>query len=101
MSKAKLIVKEKVEFQDGTVAEVKLWEVPKTKEKPHGYKYSLVYIIEGKRVIGYDNSEGKRDHRHYGEHEEGYTFTTVRELIKDFFKDVNDYKKEEGKQYEG
>ena len=93
MSKAKLIRKEKAEFQDGTIAEIKLWEVSKTKDKPYGYKYSLVYIIEGKRVIGYDNAEGKGDHRHYREHEEDYRFTTVRELIKDFFKDIDDYKK--------
>jgi len=93
MSKAKLIVKEKLEFQDGDIVEMRLWEVPKAEDKPHGYKYSLVYIRHGKRLIGYDNSEGKGDHRHYGEHEEGYTFTTVRELIKDFLKDVNEYKK--------
>ena len=26
---------------------------------------SFVYIVKGKRVIGYDNAEGKGDHRHY------------------------------------
>src|SRR3990172_1899326 len=50
MPKAKLIVKEKVEFQDGTIAEMKLWKVPKTEDKPHGYKYSFAYIRHGKRV---------------------------------------------------
>ena len=25
-------------------------------DKPHGYKYSLVYIVKGERVIGYDNA---------------------------------------------
>ena len=93
MSKAKLIIKEKVEFQDGDIAEMKVWEVPKTEDKLHGYKYSFAYIRHGKRVIGYDNAEGKGDHRHYREHEEDYRFTTVRELIKDFFKDIDDYKK--------
>ena len=93
MPKAKLIIKEKVEFQDGTIAEVKLWEVPKTEDKLHGYKYSLVYIVVDKRVVGYDNSEGKGDHRHYKDREEGYQFTTIRKLIRDFFKDIDRYKR--------
>ena len=31
-------------------------------DKPHGYRYSLAYIVDGERVIGYDNGEGKGDH---------------------------------------
>ena len=34
-------------------------------DKPHGVKYSIVYIKGGKRLAGYDNAEGKGDHRHY------------------------------------
>ncbi|MEK6539913.1 MAG: DUF6516 family protein [Deltaproteobacteria bacterium] len=88
MPKAKLIIKEKVEFQDGGIVEIKVWEVPKTKDKPHGYKYSFVYIRHGKRVIGYDNSEGKGDHRHYGNKEERYKFTGRDKLLEDFYDDI-------------
>ena len=35
--------------------------------KPFGIKYSVVYIKDGKRVLGYDNAEGKGDHKHYSE----------------------------------
>ena len=95
MPKAKLIVKEKVEFQDGTIAEMKLWKVPKTEDKPHGYKYSFAYIRHGKRVIGYDNAEGKGDHRHYGSGEEIYEFKDIDKLFDDFYNDVRRAKEHE------
>lgn len=84
--------------EDGTgnIIEVKMWRVNTSPDKPHGYKYSLVYIVKGKRVIGYDNAEGKGDHRHYGEKTEPYDFTTLRKLSEDFQRDVKKYR--EGKQ---
>jgi hypothetical protein len=51
-------------------------------------KYSLVYIREGKRVIGYDNAEGKGHHRHYKGKEVAYDFRNVDLLIEDFYEDV-------------
>ena len=63
---------------------MKIWQVPDSKDKPHGLKYSLVHIQNGKRVIGFDNSEGKGDHKHYRVKEYGYDFTSVDNLIKDF-----------------
>lgn len=35
---------------DGDIIEMKIWNVPQSKDKPHGLKYSLAYIKEGKRV---------------------------------------------------
>jgi hypothetical protein len=49
---------------NGDIIEMKIWQVPRSKDKPHGLKYSLVYIRDGKRLIGYDNAESKGDHRH-------------------------------------
>ena len=42
--------------------EIKAYRVPKTMSTPHGYKYSLVYIYDGHRLVGYDNHERKGDH---------------------------------------
>jgi len=39
-------------------------------------------------VILYDNERSKGDHRHFGDHEERYRFTTIERLMRDFFKDV-------------
>lgn len=59
---------------------------------PHGYKYSLVYIEGRKRVIGYDNGERRGDHRHYGDKEEPYAFTSIDQLISDFRRDVSKWR---------
>lgn len=61
--------------------------------KPHSLKYSLVYIVNGVRVIGYDNAEGKGDHRHCRDIEEGGGFKGLRKLADDCYKDVEKYKK--------
>lgn len=66
-----------------------------TADRPDGYKYSLVYIVEGKRAIGYDNSEGKGDHCHYDKTERPYKFTTLKKLAEDFYDDVAKFKRGE------
>jgi hypothetical protein len=91
--KTALIRHDKVSDELGNTVEIKLWKVPRTPDKPRGYKYSLVYIVKGERVIGYDNSERKGDHRHYGSQEKPYTFTTLRQLADDFLSDVEFYKR--------
>jgi len=90
-----LITHLKVIEDDGNIVETKMWKVKSSPNKPHGYKYSLAYIVKGKRVIGYDNAEGKGDHRHYGEKTEVYIFRNIRALVEDFYKDIERYK--EGK----
>ncbi len=86
---------EKITDEIGNTVEIKIWQVPISKDKPHGYRYSLAYIVDSKRLIGYDNAEGKRDHRHYIEKEKPYRFINLRRLTQDFYKDIERYK--EGK----
>ncbi|GJQ22818.1 MAG: hypothetical protein HBSAPP01_06080 [Candidatus Brocadia sapporoensis] len=83
MVKGKLIKHIKVAEDSGNIIEVRLWQVNPSPDKPHGYKYSFVYIVKGKRVIGYDNAEGKGDHRHYEDKEEVYTFKNVDKLFRE------------------
>jgi hypothetical protein len=67
---------------------------PKTHSRQAaGYKYSLVYIVDGKRVIGYDNAENRGDHRHYGNVEKSYRFNSLAQLTQDFYRDVEKYKR--------
>ncbi|MEK7846052.1 MAG: DUF6516 family protein [Nitrospinota bacterium] len=72
----------------GDIIEMKIWQVPHSKDKPHGLKYSLVYIREGKRILGYDNAEGKGGHKHYWNNEYPYKFNGIDVLIEDFYRDV-------------
>jgi signal recognition particle receptor subunit beta len=39
-------------------------------------------------VLRYDNEPGKGDHRHVGEKEEAYEFSTPGQLLADFWTDV-------------
>ena len=76
-------------YGSGAVAELKLWQVPApVRGSTHSLKYSLFYSGAGCRLIGYDNGAGKGDHRHHGDREEVYVFSTVRRLLADFLTDV-------------
>jgi hypothetical protein len=91
--KADLIRHSKITDDIGNTVEIRLWRVPPTQDKPDGFKYSLVYIVAGQRVIGYDNAEGKGDHRHYGGNEVPYKFISLRKLADDFLADMEAYKR--------
>jgi len=89
--RAKLVRHVKVREDNGNIIEVKMWQMNPSATKPHDYKYSLVYIVKGKRIIGYDNAEGKGDHRHYGDKTEPYQFKDLRSLAEDFYEDIERY----------
>lgn len=70
-----------------------IWKVPEpVVPTRHGYKYRLVYVVNGVRIVGYDNERGKGDHRHIRGRETPYRFMDVPTLIKDFIKDVEKVK---------
>jgi hypothetical protein len=46
-------------------------------ERPHGVKISVVYIKEGRRLLGYYNAEGKGYHRHFMNRKEEYRFPDI------------------------
>ncbi len=74
---------------DGTIVEIKIWQLPvATSERQHGLKYSVYYGRVGERIVGYDNEAGKGDHRHYGSREVPYVFESMKQLMQDFFADV-------------
>ena len=91
--KVRLIKHLKVIEDDGGIVEIRMWQVKQSPDKPHGFKYSLAYIVGGVRVIGYDNAERRGDHRHYRDATEKYEFKGLRQLANDFYMDVNKIKK--------
>jgi Family of unknown function (DUF6516) len=89
MRRATLILHRKRLFDDGAMAEMKLWLVlAPMRGSRHPFKYSLFYGRGGMRLVGYDNEAGKGDHRHYGAEEEVYRFTSPERLMADFLADV-------------
>ena len=68
-----------------------IWEVPEPlPPSEHRFKYRLVYVVDGKRLVGYDNERGKGDHRHLRNAEKRYVFVDVPTLLRDFLKDVEE-----------
>jgi len=94
MMVAELVYHEKRYFADGSFQEIKIWRVPQSKDKPHGLKYSFAYIASGERVVGFDNGEGKGDHRHFRGKEYRYKFQNLDRLWRDFINDIARFKEE-------
>lgn len=71
------------------IVERKVWVLPEASvERPHGLKYSLFCGDAAHCLVRYDNEAGKGDHRHYGDNEEPYVYTTPEALLEDFHADV-------------
>ena len=80
---------DRAEYPDGAIIEMSIWVVPRSVPgSSHAFKYSLYYGYPGRRIVGYDNERGKGDHRHVGNREESYRFSSVEALIADFLSDV-------------
>jgi hypothetical protein len=87
--KATQLVSTRLLYSESAFAELVLWRLPRPLEgSAHGFKYRLAYIVRGKCVLRYDNELGKGDHRHVGQIESAYTFTTPEKLIADFQHDI-------------
>ena len=55
----------------------------------HFYQYRAVYVVNGERIVGFDNERGKGDHSHLDGVEAPYNFTTVEQLVEDFIDAVD------------
>lgn len=88
--KAKLLYYEKYVYNDGSIREMVLWQLPKqSDDKPHGFKYRLYYgLPDGSCLVRYDNEKGKGDHRHIRNRQAPYQFKNVERLVADFLSDI-------------
>jgi hypothetical protein len=92
---AELLVRSRVEFAEDLHAEIVLWRVPTpVRGSTHEYKYRFALIHRGICVLRYDNEAGKGDHRHIGNRELPYVFTTREALERDFEADIALYRGE-------
>ena len=86
---AELLHYQRIDYDDGAIVEMVLWRVPSpVPPSTHGLKYSLFYGRPGVREVGYDNERGKGDHRHLQGVEAPYRFSSVEQLMIDFWSDV-------------
>jgi hypothetical protein len=86
---AELLFHQRIDYDDGAIVEMVLWRVPSpVPPSTHDLKYSLFYGRPGVREVGYDNERGKGDHRHLQGVEAPYAFSSVEQLMVDFWPDV-------------
>jgi hypothetical protein len=91
--KATLLPKERHVVSEQAFAELLVWKVPEPLlGSVHRFEYSLAYIVSGMCVLRYDNERGKGDHRHIGDVETPYLFSTPAQLLDDFWADVDTWR---------
>ena len=57
---ATLITEFKDVADDGSIIQMIVWRVPEAvPPTAHGFKYRLVYVVEGVRVVGFDNERAR------------------------------------------
>ena len=79
---AKLMLNERHIVSEDAFVEMVVWR----------YKYRLALVVDGRCVLRYDNEAGKGDHRHEGEKETPYVFTTPQTLLGDFWNEVDNWR---------
>jgi hypothetical protein len=89
---ARLIARAKEIHDDGSIVEIVVWALdapllPCT----HCFKYRLYFGTAEACRIRYDNERGKGDHRHAGDLEAAYAFSTLEGLLADFEQDVRNW----------
>ena len=85
----------RVVVAENVFADLRVWIAPEpVRGSGHRYKYSLALVVNGVCELRYDNEPGKGDHRHWGEPEFPYAFTSPAQLAADFWDDVKRWQDE-------
>lgn len=91
---AMLILDDRYPQGDHAFVAVRVFRVPaQVPGSMHDLKYSLAYVVNGVCVLRFDNEAGKGDHFHRGEAEAPYVFTSLEQLLADFWAAVDDWRK--------
>ncbi len=87
--KAQPIDQRKLVLDDGSIIQISIWALPEPVPPcTHRYKYRLYFGRDGRCFVRYDNERGKGDHKHIGDIETVYTFSTLETLLRDFYEDI-------------
>jgi hypothetical protein len=90
---ARMLLRERHQLGADAFAELRIWRTPQpVRGSAHRYKYSLAYVVAEVCVLRYDNEAGKGDHKHIGDIETPYRFTTPEQLLADFWLDVDQWR---------
>ena len=73
---------------DGSFIELAIEAIQSDAWRPHGYRYRLAWVQEGRCRILFDNHHGKMDHRHIDDKEEPYEFVDIDQLVMTFLDEI-------------
>lgn len=91
--RAALLLRERHILDERRFVEIVIWQVPKRVPGcAHDFKYHLALVADDVCVLRFDNETGKGDHKHLGEREAAYVFTTLDRLVADFWQAVEDWR---------
>lgn len=84
--------------ENGNIIEMRILKVDSTQKNKEGICYSLVYIHNGERIVGFDNFEGhemqgNNHHKHIKGKISSYDFVDEWKLIEDFNNEVEKIKR--------
>lgn len=78
--------------------DIVVWQVPQAVPgSAHLYKYSYAFMCDGVCVLRYDNERGKGDHRHWDDEEAPYEFISIDRLAADFWRDLRQWRIQNGR----
>lgn len=69
---------------DGSFVDASVEIVDRDKWRPHGVRYRIAWIQDGKCRVLFDNHHGKTDHFHVDGAESEYLFQSIEQLFDDF-----------------
>ena len=91
------LLRRRIVYSDSSFAELVLWRIPQPLPgSSHAFTYRLAYVVARECVLRFDNEAGKGDHRHFGEKEGNYVFSTPEKLIADFQRAIARWNNENG-----
>jgi hypothetical protein len=85
----RLLLRERRIIAEDRFAEIVIWRLSRSAEgSPHHFKYRMAFVVDQACVLRFDNETGKSDHKHLGAMEVPYNFTTLEQLVVDFWDEV-------------
>lgn len=90
---AQVLLNERRVLSESAFVEMVVWRLDEALPgSAHILKCRLALVVDGMCVLRYDNESSKGDHKHVGDKEEDYIFTTAEALLRDFWQDVDKWR---------
>ncbi|HEY3909840.1 MAG TPA: DUF6516 family protein [Stellaceae bacterium] len=67
-----------------------IWRLPRPAPgSRYSFKYRLAFVVDEVCMLRFDNETGKGDHKHLGTEEVSYAFTTLEQMVTDFWNEID------------